>query len=95
MVEVALAGGCLAYVWEDPVVGHLRSWALVRCLENWCPALSDLSLYYPSRRHLSGGFRLVIEALRTNPLSRGKIAPARPSDRSDPSSDWLTEGDRT
>lgn len=64
MVEAALQGCGLAYVWEDRIAAHLRSGALARCLEPWCRSADDLFLYYPSRRHLSGSLRALIDALK-------------------------------
>ena len=39
--------------------GHLR-----RVLEGWCSPSSGYHLYYPSRRHSSPAFALVVDALR-------------------------------
>ncbi len=65
MVEAALRGCGLAYVWDYRVSGYLTSGALVRCLDDWCPFDDSLFLYYPSRRHVSAGLRALIEFLRT------------------------------
>ena len=64
MVEAALQGCGLAYIWDYRVMSHLASGALVRCLEDWCAFDDTLFLYYPSRRHVSSGLRAVIEYLR-------------------------------
>ncbi|UJW76779.1 LysR family transcriptional regulator [Rhizobium sp. SL42] len=64
MVESALAGHGLAYVWEPQVRQHLTSGSLVQSLEDWCPLIDDLFVYYPSRRHMSAGLRVVIDALK-------------------------------
>jgi len=37
---------------------------LVRALEGWCPPFPGYHLYYPSRRHPSPAFALLVEALR-------------------------------
>ena len=63
MVEAALQGCGLAYVWEDRIREPVRSGALVRCLEEWSPLADDLFLYSPSRRHLSAGLRALIDLL--------------------------------
>ncbi len=60
----ALDGLGLAYVPEDEILGHLTGGRLVRVLEDWCPAFSGYHLYYPSRRHASPAFALVVDALR-------------------------------
>jgi len=64
MVEAALGGCGLAYVWDYRVSSHLASGALVRCLDDWCVLDDSLFLYYPSRRHVSAGLRALIEFLR-------------------------------
>lgn len=64
MIEAALKGAGLAYVWEDRARASLEVGALRRCLEGWCPVRDDLFLYYPNRRHLSGGLRTLIDKLK-------------------------------
>ncbi|WP_426960236.1 LysR family transcriptional regulator [Muricoccus radiodurans] len=64
MVEAAISGVALAYVWEGRARLHLESGRLVECLAPWCAPEEWLYLYYPARKHLSAGLRAVIEALR-------------------------------
>ena len=64
MVEAALDGCGLAYVWAGRAARYTRTGALVACLADWCPEIDDFFLYYPSRRHLSAGLRALIERLR-------------------------------
>jgi len=64
MLEVALAGAGLAYVLEARARPHLESGRLVECLASWRASEDPLYLYYPSRKHISAGLRVVIEALR-------------------------------
>lgn len=66
MVDAALDGVGLAYVWDFQVAKHCREGRLLRCLEDWCPTLDDLFLYYPSRRHVTAGLRVLINALRAH-----------------------------
>jgi len=65
MVEAALQGCGLAYVWDNRVMRHLASGALIRCLDDWCAPDDGLFIYYPSRRYLSAGLRAVIDMLKT------------------------------
>lgn len=58
------AGLGLAYLPEDAVQAHLADGRLVRVLEDWCPPFPGYHLYYPSRRHASPAFALVVDALR-------------------------------
>lgn len=63
-VEAALAGLGISFVPEDAVRPHLASGALVQVLDEWCPPVSGLHLYYPSRRQQSPAFAVILEALR-------------------------------
>jgi DNA-binding transcriptional LysR family regulator len=64
MVEAAKAGVALAYVWEERARRHLASGELVECLASWCAPEDWLYIYYPARKHISAGLRVVIAALR-------------------------------
>jgi len=60
----ALDGLGIAYMPDDLVVDHVAAGRLERVLEDWCEPFAGYHLYYPSRRHASPAFALVIEALR-------------------------------
>ena len=64
MLSAALAGFGLAYVPEDAARRHLAQGHLKRVLEDWCPPFPGYHLYYPSRRHSSSAFSLLVDALR-------------------------------
>ncbi|WEK42241.1 MAG: LysR family transcriptional regulator [Candidatus Sphingomonas colombiensis] len=59
-----LDGLGLAYVPEDLILEHLAHGRLVRALDDWCLPFPGYHLYYPSRRHASPAFSLVVDALR-------------------------------
>ncbi len=63
-LDSALAGLGLAYLPEDTAAPGIASGALIRVLEDWCPPFPGYHLYYPSRRHASPAFSLLVEALR-------------------------------
>ncbi|MGR9246475.1 LysR family transcriptional regulator [Rhizobium leguminosarum] len=63
-LNAVLAGLGLAYMPENLVEAHLADGRLVRVLEDWCLPFSGYHLYYPSRRHTSPAFALVVDALR-------------------------------
>lgn len=63
-LESALSGLGLAYMPEDQVLEHVAQGRLIRVLEDWCPAFAGYHLYYPSRRHASPAFKLLVDALR-------------------------------
>jgi DNA-binding transcriptional LysR family regulator len=64
MLNAALAGFGLAYVPEELAQPHVGQGRLKRVLEDWCPPFSGYHLYYPSRRHSSPAFSLLVDALR-------------------------------
>lgn len=64
MIETALAGVALAYVWEDRARPFVESGRLVPCLGSWIVPEDWLYLYYPTRRYISAGLRAVIDALK-------------------------------
>ncbi|MBY4606701.1 LysR family transcriptional regulator [Rhizobium sp. 9T] len=63
-LNAALAGAGLAYLPEDAVQAHLADGRLLRVLEDWCPPFPGYYLYYPSRRHASAAFALIVDTLR-------------------------------
>ncbi len=67
IVSAALDGLGIAFLPEEEFAPHLEEGRLLRVLEEWCPPFSGFHLYYPSRRHPSPAFSLVLEALRYRP----------------------------
>jgi DNA-binding transcriptional LysR family regulator len=63
-LNAALGGLGLAYLPEDQVRAHMADGRLVRVLEDWCAPFSGYHLYYPSRRHATPAFSLLVDALR-------------------------------
>lgn len=64
MVNAAIGGFGLAYVPQGMIEPHIAKGDLRRVLEDWCPSSSGYHLYYPSRRHSSPAFALLVDALR-------------------------------
>lgn len=64
ITETAIAGHGIAFQLEDSVRPMIEDGRLVRLLEDWCPPFPGYYLYYPSRRHYSSAFRLLVEAIR-------------------------------
>jgi len=64
MLNAAVAGCGIAYVPEDLIKPHVAAGRLRRVLEDWCQPLPGYHLYYPSRRHSSPAFALLVDALR-------------------------------
>ena len=60
-LNAALAGFGLTYLPEDMVKTHIAKRQLVRVPADWCPTFSG---YYPSRRHHTPAFSLLVDTLR-------------------------------
>lgn len=64
MVEAAAAGLGIAYVPELYAEPYLRERRLVTVLEEWCPEIPGLHLYYPNNRYVPPSLRAFIDLLR-------------------------------
>lgn len=64
MLNAVLAGLGLGFMLEDVVREHVAKGQLLPVLEDWSPTFSGYHLYYPSRRHASPAFGLLVDALR-------------------------------
>lgn len=63
-VACALDGLGIAYLPEDQALPYIADGRLIRVLEDWCPRFPGYHLYYPSRKHPSPAFALLLERLR-------------------------------
>ncbi len=64
LLDGALAGQGLAFVYEDEVLSHIAGGRLARTLEPWCPTFPGYYLYHPSRRQVPPALSALIGALR-------------------------------
>ncbi|WP_421566494.1 LysR family transcriptional regulator [Ochrobactrum sp. EDr1-4] len=64
VLDAGLAGLGVAYVPEDLALPHIENGNLIRVLDAYCPAWDGFHLYYPSRRHSSPAFKVLVDALR-------------------------------
>lgn len=62
--DAAIAGLGLSYVPDDVVETHVAEGRLVRVLTDWCAPFPGYHLYYPSRRHTSPAFAVLLDAFR-------------------------------
>jgi DNA-binding transcriptional LysR family regulator len=69
MVDAALDGAGLAFVFEAQVEELIARRRLVRVLADWCPAYPGFFLYYPSRRQLPTALRAFIDFARSGGTS--------------------------
>lgn len=64
MLDAAAQGLGLAYVPEREARPFLADDRLVAVLDDWCPAIPGLFLYYPGHRHVPAGLRAFVDVLR-------------------------------
>ena len=64
MAEAAAGGLGIAYVPDRAARPYLDSGALVPVLDDWCPSIPGLFLYYSGHRHVPAGLRAFIDVLR-------------------------------
>ena len=74
-LHCALDGLGLACLPEDVALPHVADGRLVRVLDDWCPRYAGYQLYYPSRRHPSPAFTVLLDALRYPARARLENAP--------------------
>jgi len=70
MLEAALNGSGLAYLFEQQVQSALDDGRLIRVLEDWCPYYPGFFLYYPSRRQLPTALRAFVDFVRADRSGR-------------------------
>ncbi len=64
MVEAAADGLGIAYVPEPYAAPYLKSRKLATVLEDWCPPIPGLFLYFPANRHVPPGLRALIDVVK-------------------------------
>src|SRR6185503_18372911 len=64
MVDAALAGAGLAYLFEVQVERHVAEGRLVRVLEDFCPSYPGFFIYHPSRQKLPVALRAFLDFAR-------------------------------
>ena len=63
MAEAAADGLGIAYVQESLAAAKLSAGVLVSVLEDWCPEIPGLCLYYPGHRHVRAALRAFIDSM--------------------------------
>jgi DNA-binding transcriptional LysR family regulator len=64
IVDAAVGGHGLAYVFKSQIEEQLANGTLVRLLADWCPPFPGYHLYHPSRRQTPPALTALIDALR-------------------------------
>ncbi|MCB8873594.1 LysR family transcriptional regulator [Acidisoma silvae] len=65
IVRAAAAGLGIAYVVERSAQPYLDRGELVILLDDWCPTIPGLFLYYPGHRHVPPALRAFIDLMKT------------------------------
>lgn len=63
VLQAALQGMGIAYLFDERIYGWIDEGKLVRVLEPYSPTFPGLRLYYPNRRHVSPALRAFIDCL--------------------------------
>ncbi|MBN8612095.1 MAG: LysR family transcriptional regulator [Deltaproteobacteria bacterium] len=72
LVDAAVEGVGLAYVFEDMVSELVSERRLVRVLDKYCPQIPGYFLYYPSRQNLAPKVQVLVDFLKkARPRGRG------------------------
>jgi DNA-binding transcriptional LysR family regulator len=74
MVEAAIKGLGIAFVWADTARPAIDSGALVTILDDWTPPFDGHYLYYPSHRLVPVGLRAFVDVIKE--VERGRPAPS-------------------
>jgi DNA-binding transcriptional LysR family regulator len=64
MVEAAVAGMGIAYVPESYARSALQDGSLALVLEDWCPSIGGLQLYFPANRHMPPVLRAFVDLVK-------------------------------
>lgn len=64
LAQAAADGRGIAYIPEHFAKPFLESGQLVTVLDDWCPAMPGLALYYPRSRHVPSPLRAFIDLLK-------------------------------
>jgi DNA-binding transcriptional LysR family regulator len=74
MLAAAIDGFGLAYVPRGLAEPHFRSGRLIDVLADWLPPFAGYHVYYPSRRHVTPAFAVILDALRYRSARAGMRA---------------------
>lgn len=64
IVQAALDGAGIAFIFEDYVRQPLAEGRLVCALEDWCPPFDGFSIYYPGRKQMRPALRAFVDFFR-------------------------------
>jgi DNA-binding transcriptional LysR family regulator len=70
MAQAAAYGLGIAFVSERGVIQAVKTGKLVVVLDEWCPRIPGLALYYPGHRQVPAGLRAFVEVLKETERAR-------------------------
>lgn len=65
MVEAAVADMGIANVSASAAQHHLDIGSVVTVLEDWCPYVLEIGLYYPGSRHVPPTLRALVDMIKS------------------------------
>jgi DNA-binding transcriptional LysR family regulator len=77
LVDAALDGLGLAYVFESMVRHHVAEKRLVRVLDTYCPQIPGYFLYYPSRVNTAPKLKALVDFIKRAKVGGGPASGAR------------------
>ena len=95
MAEAAVDGLGIAYVSIHSAAPYLARGELAIVLDDWCPTLPGLCLYYPGHRLVPAGLRAFIEVLRELGQATSRISARSPTKSSKPCARAASSGSRS
>lgn len=69
MIEAALAGLGIAYVFESSVLDALKTGQLTSVLDDWCSGFPGAYLYYPGNRNIPSALRAFVDTIKISSAS--------------------------
>src|SRR5262249_13673551 len=78
VVEAAIAGTGIIYLFEDWLQPYLNSGVLAPILEPWWQSFSGPFLYYPGRRLVPAPLRAFVEFIKAMAADRARNTPFGP-----------------
>ncbi len=69
MIEAALAGLGIAYVFESSVLDALKTGQLTSVLDDWCSGFPGAYLYYPGNHNIPSALRAFVDTIKISSAS--------------------------
>ncbi|MBB2931958.1 LysR family transcriptional regulator [Paraburkholderia silvatlantica] len=87
VIDAALAGLGVAYVFESSVRDALKARRLVSVLDDWCPSFPGAFLYYPGNRNVPSALRAFVDVVKISRASEVEVIKRKISRHSSSAND--------